>query len=108
MSFLIPADRGGTKKEKVQLTPEVKKIIKESKRQHRAPTIKDVRKNRQKIDVQAEIKIKKIKDLMEKYSVNYVRNIGLIAEFCVEDGIFDNFDIAKMFITSFKDRIFNS
>lgn len=102
--FPIPASKFGTKENKPKLTPEVRKQIRESK--HRAHTIKDVRKSRQKTDQLSEIKIRKVKEIMEKYSVNYIKNIHLISEFAVEDGVFQNVDVAKLFITSFKEKIF--
>lgn len=102
----IPISKFGSKENntKQKLTPEVRKQIRENKR--RAHTIKDVRKNRQKTDLLSQKKINDIKDLMEKYSVNYVRNISLIADFAVEDGLFNDKDIARMFIISFKEKIF--
>src|SRR5688500_7880530 len=104
--FPIKADKFGTKeKKKVQLTNENKKARRES-RQSRSHTINSVKKNRQKIDQQAATRIKNVKDLMQKHSINYVRNIGLVAAICVQEKLFEDAYTARMFIMNFKEKIF--
>jgi len=106
MSFFpIPADKFGTKQKKVQLTNENKKVKREAKRS-RSHTINSVKKNRQKIDQQAAIRIKNIRDIIDINSIQYVRNTGLIAALCVQNGIFDDARIARIFIENYKEKIF--
>jgi hypothetical protein len=110
MSFFpIPADKWGTKeKKKVQLTNETKKIIREA-RQSRSHTIKSVKKNSKKMDEQANIRINDIKNIINKYQDTYwwINNINLLAAKCVQERIFENSYSAKIFIVSFKEKIFN-
>jgi hypothetical protein len=107
MSFFpIPADKWGTKQKKVELTHEVKKIRREA-RKSRSHTIKSVKRNSQKMDQQANIRIKDIRDIILKYpDVVWEYNVNLLAAKCVQDRIFENSYAAKIFIMSFKEKIF--
>lgn len=103
MSFFpIPADKFGTKhKNEISLTNENKRARRE--RKHRAPTIKTVKKQRQIMDQIASQKIKDIQNVLKTFPTI---SIDFLAAKCTQEKIFDNAILAKMFIESFKERIF--
>lgn len=111
MSFFpIPKEKFGTaKKEKIQLTNEVKKARKDNSGGNgkRAHTIQVVKRNRQVLDQQAAIKIKDIQNIMEKHFIFSENEINRIAALCTKDNLFDSAFQARMFIVAFRDKIFS-
>lgn len=100
----IPVSKFGTKEKKEKLTNENKKAIKDKKR--RGHTIKYVKKQRQKMDLITEIKINNIKNIKSKFGYGG-DNINILSAKCVHEGIFENAVFARIFIKSFKEKIFN-
>lgn len=109
MSFFpIPSNKYGTKENNnktVPLTNEVKKQHRERKRS-RSHTINSVKKNSQKMEQLAQVKIYKIIIIQKAYNIFDMKDISLLAAKCVQEKLFDNATMAKNFIIVFKEKIF--